>query len=86
MGPNRWRELVPLVELIYNKAPAASLNGLAHVPVMTGLAVMSPLDSIAVPGRLGPITLEAVLLYKCGNWCLRSCKRRLMACIKKWRL
>ncbi len=59
--PKRWRKLVPLVQLIYNQAPAASLNGLPPVQVMTGLAVMSPLDSIAVRGRIEPTTLAAVL-------------------------
>jgi hypothetical protein len=61
MEPKRWRELVPMVQLIYNQAPAASLNGLAPVQVMTGLAVMSPLDSIAVFGRIKRTTLAAVL-------------------------
>ncbi len=40
--------MVHQVQLIYNQAKAASLNGLARVQVMTGLAVMSHLDSIAV--------------------------------------
>jgi hypothetical protein len=61
MEPKRRRESVPLVQLIYNQAPAASLNGLAPVHAMTGLAAMSPLDSIAVPGRIEPTTLEEVL-------------------------
>jgi hypothetical protein len=61
MESKRWRELVPLVQLIYNQAPAASLKGLAPVQVMKGLAVMSPLDSIAVLGRIEPTTLAAVL-------------------------
>jgi hypothetical protein len=61
MEPKRWRELVPLVQLIYKQAPAASLKGLAPVQMMTGLAVMSPLDPIAVPGRIEPTTLAAVL-------------------------
>jgi hypothetical protein len=54
MEPKMWRELVPLVQLIYNQAPAASLNGQAPVQVMMGLTVMSPLDFIAVPGRIEP--------------------------------
>jgi hypothetical protein len=53
MEPKRLHELL----LIYNQAPAASLNGLAPVQVMTGRAEMSPLDSIAVPGRIEPTAL-----------------------------
>jgi hypothetical protein len=49
------------VQLIYNQAPAASLNGLVPEHVMTGLAVMLPLDSIAVLGRIEPTTSAAVL-------------------------
>jgi hypothetical protein len=61
MKPKRWRELLPLVQLIYNQARAASLNGLAPVQVLTGLAVMSHLDSSAVPGRIEPTSLAVVL-------------------------
>jgi hypothetical protein len=63
MESKRWREFMPLVQLIYNQAPAASLNGLVPVQVMTGLTVMSA-DSIAVPGQIEPTTLAAVLQYR----------------------
>jgi hypothetical protein len=61
MEQQRWRELVPLVQLIYNQSPAASLDGEAPVRVMTGLAAMSPLDPVAVPQGMARTTLEDVL-------------------------
>jgi hypothetical protein len=48
-------------EVVARVGTAASLNGQAPVQVMTGLAAMSPLDAIAVPGRIEPTTLEEVL-------------------------
>jgi hypothetical protein len=56
MEPMRWREVALLVQLIYNRAPATSLNGLALVTVMTGLAAMPPLDPLAFSGTLGKTT------------------------------
>ena len=64
MDPARWRELVPLVQMVYNQAPAPSLGNIPPVKVMTGIEPMSPLALLQQPGSAEPITMEALMDIK----------------------
>lgn len=49
LTPDRWHELIPVVQMAYNHTPTESLAGYAPVTVFTGLDHARPLESFLSP-------------------------------------
>ncbi|KAF0774600.1 hypothetical protein AaE_001700 [Aphanomyces astaci] len=60
MATTQWPEIHLVIMLIMNQLPSPSLGGIAPVTAMSGRPAMSPIDTIALPGRLKTATLVEV--------------------------